>query len=202
MFGGKWEIKTNQIFKFRKHLKMALLQHIYDQIIVLWYYFWILKRLWMYISLFRYLLALIHILYCVVSVIQGGRVCIMASKINQFRVQKGKNLDYISALKWITEMFALFVIKYIFNPILVGLILYGGDSIGKQRTRVASSVSIITTSYLYLSSISRFPSIGRYTNMLTKVGQLSNFLIQMASIIYFNRSLSSQAHKITLILCR
>ena len=156
----------------------------------------------MYISLFRYLLALIHILYCVVSVIQGGRVCIMASKINQFRVQKGKNLDYISALKWITEMVALFVIKYIFNPILVGLILYGGDSIGKQRTRVASSVSIITTSYLYLSSISRFPSIGRYTNMLTKVGQWANILIQMATIIYFNRSLSSQAHKITLILCR
>ena len=165
--------------------------------------FVILKRLWnIYISLFRYLLALIHILYCVVSVIQGGRVCIMASKINQFRVQKGKNLDYISALKWMAEMVALFVIKYIFNPILVGLILYGGDAIGKQRTRVASSVSIITTSYLYLSSISRFPSIGRYTNMLTKVGQLANILIQMAIIIYFNRSLSSQAHKITFILCR
>ena len=108
----------------------------------------------------------------------------MASKINQFRVQKGKNLDYIRALKWMVEMVALFVIKYIFNPILVGLILYGGDAIGKQRTRVASSVSIITTSYLYLSSISRFPSIGRYTNMLTKVGQLTNILIQMATIIY------------------
>ena len=107
----------------------------------------------------------------------------MASKINQFRVQKGKNLDYIRALKWMVEMVALFVIKYIFNPILVGLILYGGDAIGKQRTRVASSVSIITTSYLYLSSISRFPSIGRYTNMLTKVGQLVNILIQMATII-------------------
>ena len=165
---------------------MALMQHLYYQIIVLWYCLWMLKRLWIYISLFRYFLALIHILYCVVSVIQGGRVCIMASKINQFRVQKGKNLDYIRALKWMVEMVALFVIKYLFNPILVGLILYGGDAIGKQRTRVASSVSIITTSYLYLSSISRFPSIGRYTNMLTKVGQLANILIQMATIIYFN----------------
>ena len=64
----------------------------------------------------------------------------------------------------------LFVIKYIFNPVLVGLILYGGNRIGGESgIRVAIAISIITTSYLFLSSISRFPWVGCYTNMLTKV---------------------------------
>ena len=82
------------------------------------------------------------------------------------RIHKDENGTWLC----IARTLLMFVIKYVFNPILVGLILYGEDIIGgKSGVRIAISTSIITTSYLFLGSISRFPCVGRYTNMLTKV---------------------------------
>ena len=72
----------------------------------------------------------------------------------------------------------IFALKYILNPILVGFILYGGPIIGGEKgIRVAIAISIINTSYLWLRSISRFPSIGRYTNMLAKVYILIDYTL-------------------------
>ena len=80
----------------------------------------------------------------------------------------------------------VFALKYILNPILVGLILYGGDIIGgEQGIRVAIAISIINTSYLFLGSISRFPSIGRYTNMLAKVYILIDYTLSYIPIIVY-----------------
>ena len=71
--------------------------------------------------------------------------------------------------KIIPEIFQ-FVAKYIFNPVLVGLILYGENILGGETgTRVAIALAILTTSYFFLASISRIPWIGCYTGMLTKV---------------------------------
>ena len=78
----------------------------------------------------------------------------------------------------IARLLFIFAIKYVLNPILVGFILYGEHVIGgEQGIRVAIAISIINTSYLFLGSISRFPSIGRYTNMLTKVYMLIDYML-------------------------
>ena len=85
----------------------------------------------------------------------------------------------------IARLLFTFAIKYILNPILVGFILYGGPIIGGEKgIRVAIAISVINTSYLFLRSISRFPSIGRYTNMLAKVYILIGYKLSL--ILIFN----------------
>ena len=87
-------------------------------------------------------------------------------KANSARVNKEED----GTIWCLMKMFIIFIIKYVFNPIVVGLILYGEHLIGGESgVRVAIATSIVTTSYLFLRSISRFPCVGRYTNMLTKV---------------------------------
>ena len=88
--------------------------------------------------------------------------------------------DCIRSLVWV------FVIKYMFNPVIVGLILYGEKEIGGEPgVRVAISISIITTSYLFLMSIGKFPWIGCYTNMLTKVYSM-NICVRTVIIHIYN----------------
>ena len=66
-----------------------------------------------------------------------------------------------------------FFMKYILNPTLVGLILYGRETLGGEYgVRVCLAFSLINTSYLFLGSIGSIPIIGSYTNMISKV---SNF---------------------------
>ena len=63
--------------------------------------------------------------------------------------------------------------KYVANPVLVGLILYGKDSLGGEENdygvRVCIAFSMINTSLLFLASIGRLPFIGCYTNLISKV---------------------------------
>ena len=114
----------------------------------------------------RYLLACCHALYCMVSPIQCVRMCWFIIKLNRMKRNKEEHLDYFC----VAQSVLFFSLKYIFNPILVGFVLYGEHILGEEQgVRVAIAISIVTTSYLFLGSISRFPFIGRYTNMLTKV---------------------------------
>ena len=129
-----------------------------------------LQKLWSryvtFIDNFRYTLAFLHALYCMVSPIQACKNVLMIKRMNY--VKRNKNVTF----DWgcIMHMMFIFIIKYIFNPVIVGLILYGGKELGGESgIRVAIAISIITTSYLFLSCISRFPWVGSYTNMLTKV---------------------------------
>ena len=66
-----------------------------------------------------------------------------------------------------------FIAKYIVNPVLVGLILYGREILGGGHNyygvRVCIAFSLINTSYLFLSSIGTLPTVGSYTNLISKV---------------------------------
>ena len=111
-------------------------------------------------------MVIFHAIYCVIAPMQCYIVLSTIKRMMKGRIHKDENGTWLC----IARTLLMFVIKYVFNPILVGLILYGEDIIGgKSGVRIAISTSIITTSYLFLGSISRFPCVGRYTNMLTKV---------------------------------
>ena len=63
-----------------------------------------------------------------------------------------------------------FLFKYVVNPTLVGLILYGEPVIGGDKgIRVAIAFAMIITSYLFLGSLGTLPWVGSYTNMISKV---------------------------------
>ena len=67
----------------------------------------------------------------------------------------------------------IFILKYIVNPVLVGLILYGRETLGGGHNhygvRVCIAFSLINTSYLFLGSIGTLPTVGSYTNLISKV---------------------------------
>ena len=114
----------------------------------------------------RCVLAIFHAIYCVSSPIQFYILLTTIKRANSARAHKEETDTFWCLMR----MFILYVIQHVFNPIVVGLVLYGEHTIGgNSGVRVAIATSIITTSYLYLRSISRFPCVGRYTNMLTKV---------------------------------
>ena len=79
----------------------------------------------------------------------------------------GRNMSFVATTA------VQFTQKYILNPILVGLILYGGEILGggdnNYGVRVCIAFSLINTSYLFLASIGTLPLIGAYTNMISKV---------------------------------
>ena len=115
---------------------------------------------------YRCALAIFHAIYCVSSPIQFYILLTTIKRANSARAHKEETDTFWCLMR----MFILYVIQHVFNPIVVGLILYGEHAIGgNSGVRVAIATSIITTSYLFLRSISRFPCVGRYTNMLTKV---------------------------------
>ena len=67
----------------------------------------------------------------------------------------------------------IFILKYVVNPVLVGLILYGRETLGGGHNhygvRVCIAFSLINTSYLFLGSIGTLPTVGSYTNLISKV---------------------------------
>ena len=70
-----------------------------------------------------------------------------------------------------------FVTTYVGNPILVGLILYGRDVVGGEwGVRVCIAWSLIVTSYIFLGALGALPSVGTYTNMISKVCFISEVI--------------------------
>ena len=118
-------------------------------------------------SNFRWVLAIFHAIYCTFSPIQ---CYILLTTIKRATLITLNNDEIGPKIFCLVRMIIMYVIKYVFNPIVVGLVLYGENVIGGESgVRVAIATSIVTTSYLFLGDISRFPCVGRYTNMLTKV---------------------------------
>ena len=78
-------------------------------------------------------------------------------------------------MKWsfVIQQAGTFMLKYVVNPALVGLILYGREALGgghnNYGVRVCIAFSLINTSYLFLGSIGTLPQIGAYTNLISKV---------------------------------
>ena len=76
---------------------------------------------------------------------------------------------------FIVQQLALMIMKYVLNPILVGLILYGAEAVGgggnNYGVRVCIAFSLINTSLVFLASIGTLPFIGCYTNLITKVNR-------------------------------
>ena len=91
-----------------------------------------------------------------------------------------------------------FIAKYIVNPVLVGLILYGREILGGGHNyygvRVCIAFSLINTSYLFLSSIGTLPTVGSYTNLISKVSRSYKFLC-LTKIILFTFTSKSNKEK-------
>ena len=86
-----------------------------------------------------------------------------------------------------------FIAKYIVNPVLVGLILYGREILGGGHNyygvRVCIAFSLINTSYLFLSSIGTLPTVGSYTNLISKVTGRYKILYRTKIILSLDLSL-------------
>ena len=91
-------------------------------------------------------------------------------------------------LSFIVQQLALFIMKYVVNPILVGLILYGSEAVGggenNYGVRVCIAFSLINTSLLFLASIGTLPFIGCYTNLITKVASQNYHFCQSLVVSY------------------
>ena len=119
---------------------------------------------------FRYFLAIMHAINFLMMPLE------ILKQIFMFRQSKKhcKNRQITRAkVLLIMEMLTIFIMKYVANPVLVGLILYGKDSLGGEENdygvRVCIAFSMINTSLLFLASIGRLPFIGCYTNLISKV---------------------------------
>ena len=119
--------------------------------------------------IFRYLLAVLHAINCIMLPIQLLKTFVTYQKEKDGQDKKDPN----ASRNWsfLATHLVLFVQKYILNPILIGLILYGRDVLGGDGygVRVCIAFSLINTSYLFLASIGTLPWIGTYTNMISKV---------------------------------
>merc|ERR1719188_1035935 len=76
-------------------------------------------------------------------------------------------------ISFVIQQAGTFILKYVVNPVLVGLILYGREALGGGHNhygvRVCIAFSLINTSYLFLASIGTLPTVGSYTNLISKV---------------------------------
>ena len=114
-------------------------------------------------------MATLHAINCLVSPIQLIRAIVLyreAVKSNKESNDPHAKLGTYYILQYICQFF----LKYIVNPILVGLVLYGHDAIGGDwGIKVAMACSIINTSFQFLVSLGTLPAVGTYTNMISKV---------------------------------
>ena len=155
-----------------------------------------------------------HAINCFMLPLQVLKHVVMYRKQKQQRECSTKKDPHAKRNKTlVTQLLREFVMKYILNPILVGIILYGRETLGGLETslgigydnqtinttrcdnttrfedttkgfggdndygvRVCIAFALINTSYLYLGSIGTLPLIGSFTNMISKVDYLKNYI--------------------------
>lgn len=121
-------------------------------------------------QLYRYFLAIMHAINCLMMPLEILKQIFMYRQSKKHC--KSRQITRANILL-ILEMITIFVSKYIVNPVLVGLTLYGKELLGSEENdygvRVCIAFSMINTSLLFLASIGRLPFIGCYTNLISKV---------------------------------
>ena len=63
----------------------------------------------------------------------------------------------------------MFLVRSILSPVMVGFVLYGNHHFKHLHVRSALAFSLIITSNHFMTYLARFPSIGNYVFMLSKV---------------------------------
>ena len=121
----------------------------------------------------RYLLAVLHAINCLLLPLQSCKLLFMWRQ-RQKRLNFAKKDPNAKMKKsFVLAQAGTFISKYIVNPVLVGFILYGREILGGGHNyygvRVCIAFSLINTSYLFLSSIGTLPTVGSYTNLISKV---------------------------------
>ena len=114
-----------------------------------------------------------HAINCLLLPLQSFKLLFMWRQRRK-RMNFAKKDPHIK-MKWsfVIQQAGTFMLKYVVNPALVGLILYGREALGgghnNYGVRVCIAFSLINTSYLFLGSIGTLPQIGAYTNLISKV---------------------------------